>query len=334
MSIGGGGEKIPDGEYTIEFWIVNSKGAASESETREITVKDGKIIKGLDSYRVDNRIPGKNVFVAELDKIETSGAATGSIVEVIFIAEELPEEKADEAAEISKAETAAGKSLEYFDFSLIKKTDGVPENIGGNNDVLLAISLPFPTDGKSDFGVYRYHDNKVEELPENPAVDSEGFSVRENGIVIYAKKFSAYAIAYKEDAGGGDGSNNAHNVGAESDSTDTDNAENAGDSSADNEGQPETNRDAEPKTGDHMSLELSATLAMISGMAYLLLYFTDDRYGMKEETKRELVAKLIAWAKRGGRVRMLLALAVIFLLLVYYHSIGKKTDFSESCCIS
>lgn len=84
-------------------------------------------------------------------------------------------------------------------------------------------------------------------------------------------------------------------------------------------------KDDEPKTGDNTPLELSATLAMIAGFAYLLLYFADRERGMTEETKKELVSRLVGWAKQGGRIRKYLALAAIFVLLVYYHSIGKKT---------
>ena len=84
-------------------------------------------------------------------------------------------------------------------------------------------------------------------------------------------------------------------------------------------------KDDEPKTGDNTPLELSATLAMIAGFAYLLLYFADRERGMTEETKKELVSRLVGWAKQGGRFRRYLALAAIFVLLVYYHSIGKKT---------
>lgn len=47
--------------------------------------------------------------------------------------------------------------------------------------------------------------------------------------------------------------------------------------------------------------------------------------GMTEETKKELVSRLVGWAKRGGRIRKWIALAAVFVLLVYYHSIGKKT---------
>ena len=54
---------------------------------------------------------------------------------------------------------------------------------------------------------------------------------------------------------------------------------------------------------------------------------------MTEETKSELVSRLIGWAKKGGRLRRWLALTAIFLLLIYYHSIGKQVnvEWSQVC---
>ena len=46
---------------------------------------------------------------------------------------------------------------------------------------------------------------------------------------------------------------------------------------------------------------------------------------MSETEKEEIVARLVSWAKKGGKIRKLFIIAVIFVLLVYYHSIGKKT---------
>ena len=83
-------------------------------------------------------------------------------------------------------------------------------------------------------------------------------------------------------------------------------------------------RDGEPKTGDGAPFELVATLAMISGLSYVLLYFLERRRGMTEETKKEIMARIIAWAKKGGRLRKGMAIAAIFVFLVYYHSIGKE----------
>lgn len=77
----------------------------------------------------------------------------------------------------------------------------------------------------------------------------------------------------------------------------------------------------EPKTGDTSHVEIYATASMIAGFTYLLLYFRE--HGMSEEKKEELVSRLIDWAKGKGGIRRMAALVLIFLLLAYYHSIGK-----------
>lgn len=84
-----------------------------------------------------------------------------------------------------------------------------------------------------------------------------------------------------------------------------------------------------PKTGEFPHIEIYATLAMIAGFSYLLLYFETGKNGMTEEKKEELVSGLIRWAKKGF-FHKLLALAAIFLLLTYYHSIGKRTEYGLS----
>ena len=85
-------------------------------------------------------------------------------------------------------------------------------------------------------------------------------------------------------------------------------------------------KDDEPKTADTTPVELVATVAMVAGLSYVLLYFMERRRGMTEETKKEILAGMIGWARKGGRLRKGIALAAIFVFLVYYHSIGKKTD--------
>lgn len=133
---------------------------------------------------------------------------------------------------------------------------------------------------------------------------------------------------------------------ANSDSESVDVPENVNETDTANSGEPvldtdtetpvmiqEQPKDPEPKTADATSVELYATLAMISGLTYVILYFADRNGGMTEETKKELVSKLIRWAKRGKTLRRLLALSAIFVLLVYYHSIGKQgsIEWKEAC---
>lgn len=80
----------------------------------------------------------------------------------------------------------------------------------------------------------------------------------------------------------------------------------------------------EPKTGDASHMEVYATLAMIAGLTYLLLYIMEESRGMSEREKEAAVAALIRWGKKGGSFRKCCAMAAIFGLLMYYHAIGKR----------
>lgn len=87
---------------------------------------------------------------------------------------------------------------------------------------------------------------------------------------------------------------------------------------------------SEPKTGDTHQTEVYATIAMIAGLTYLLLYFTDKERGMTEKEKKEIVSMLVRWAKQGHYLRKYIAMAAIFCLLVYYHGIGKRICTTET----
>lgn len=89
---------------------------------------------------------------------------------------------------------------------------------------------------------------------------------------------------------------------------------------------PAGTKDDEPKTGDTMQMELYATLAMISGMSYLMLLFEERSKGMTKEEKDELVSAVVTWGKAGGRLKRAAAAAMLFVILFYYHSIGKRVQ--------
>lgn len=89
---------------------------------------------------------------------------------------------------------------------------------------------------------------------------------------------------------------------------------------------PQAPSGSEPQTGDSVNVQVYATLAMVAGFLYLLLYFAPDNPGITEKEKEELVSRLLRWAKRGGTVRKLLTFVALFFFLLYYHSIGKSKD--------
>ena len=206
-------------------------------------------------------------------------------------------------------------------------------------------SLKNTDNGKTrTYAVIRVHDGRAQLLAD---LDNSA-----DTITIETDRFSTYAIAYNDKSGDdnsgndntGDGNTGDDNSGDDNTGNDNNGNGNGGNNnSGNNTGTADSGnnanhngqepapgqeavptRDNEPKTGDAAPLELYATLAMIAGFTYLLLYFADRRRGMSEETKKELVSRIVTWAKQGGRLRKCLALAALLVLLVYYHSIGKQ----------
>ncbi len=82
---------------------------------------------------------------------------------------------------------------------------------------------------------------------------------------------------------------------------------------------------SEPKTGENGFVKIFATVGMIAGFTYLLLYFCSGESGVTEKEKEEIISRLVRWAQKG-KLRKYPALLVISLFLIYYHSIGKSVD--------
>ena len=90
----------------------------------------------------------------------------------------------------------------------------VSTNGGGSTEGItetenpLEIVIPFDTEGKKDFKVFRYHEEheagNVQMLTTESNADGEYIEVGENGITVHAKFFSTYAIAYSKDNGSRD----------------------------------------------------------------------------------------------------------------------------------
>jgi hypothetical protein len=94
-------------------------------------------------------------------------------------------------------------------------------------------------------------------------------------------------------------------------------------------------KDSEPKTGD--KTPPLATLGMIAGLAYLMDYFAEKKHlclGMTKAQKDKLISFLVGKAKGKNKFIRMSMLSVIFLILVFYHSIGKivEVDGLEMNC--
>ncbi|MBS7007068.1 leucine-rich repeat protein [Anaerostipes sp.] len=122
------------------------------------------------------------------------------------------------------------------------------------------------------FAVARVHNGRTEILND---VDSSP-----DTITIETDRFSTYAIVYKDASGNDD--NGSHGSSTNNNSDNRDSSHNNSDK---NGIKTDSAKDDVPKTGDYTSAELYAALAMIAGFACLLLYFSDRRRGISEETK-------------------------------------------------
>lgn len=116
-----------------------------------------------------------------------------------------------------------------------------------------------------------------------------------NTITIRTDKFSTYVLAYYDEQ--------STNV-------------TPSDGNGDINDNPYTNGDSHAK--------FYFTAGIVSLFAFIMLCLFTGKNGMTEEQKEQKFSKLIAWGKRGGKVRAAIALTVIFLLLSFYYGIGMK----------
>ena len=221
-------------------------------------------------------------------------------------------DKADEAPHregtgiITKepTETETGiRSYPCIDCGYVIRTETIPAKEGGS------ISGNNPGDGSGDVSGNNPGDGNGD-VPENNPGDGNGNVPGNNP-------------ANDGGSASGDGNNDSGSGGSSVPE------QTGGNVSAAGPGQAGSNAGSgqkgnEPKTGDVPRIEIYATVAMISGMLYL--YLGSMERGMTEEEKKDLVFRLIGWAKKGGSFRRGVALAAIFFVLFYYHSIGKRRN--------
>lgn len=249
------------------------------------------------------------------------------------------------AVEAARGDYQVGQ---YLDISLLKIVNDADPQIISETKAKLRITIAIADVLKNtadavtrEYAVLRVHNGESSVLED---IDSDA-----DTITIESDRFSTYAIIYKdsqksgEDNGGDSGSVSGGDSGPVSggdngggSGTDGGNGNNSGSSGEkgnavnnDDSIAPVQNRDREPKTGDLTPLEIYATLSMVAAFSYLAIYFSSDGRGLKEEEKKKLVSKLIGWARQGGKVRKMLALAAIFLLLLYYHGIVRKMSLES-----
>lgn len=183
-----------------------------------------------------------------------------------------------------------------FDLKLFKTIGGEEIQIDKTNKPI-TISFEIPESLRSvgrKYAVIRVHNGKADILND--------YDDDESTVMIHTDKFSTYVLAYSEKSGGVSGlqpSDNSGNV--------------PGSSSGNN-----------PYTGDNSHTTFYLVTGIASLFVFIILCLFTGNNGMTKEQKDRKFSKIIAWGKKGGKVRAAIALAVIFLLLSFYYSIGMK----------
>lgn len=204
--------------YTLSGWafaeggpvIANVTAAALMGQAVEQTVKlypvwtvtsdEGKV-RG----EVERKPGAPKVEVDEEALKELAGTPVeGKTITVKLIVEK-KNENAVGAAEIKRA--ASGKTVEFLDLSLLKTTvqggsTSATEAITDTNGKVLEIEVTYDFSGKKDVTVYRYHDGKAEALTKADTKAGGTFKLNTASVIIYATKFSTYAIGYTPEGSG------------------------------------------------------------------------------------------------------------------------------------
>ena len=220
---------VPSGEYNIV--VTNKAGDQAETMTQLVTVSNANqgsrdiiLPKGSVSAVVEVKPNTPAVLAGGLDA--EAKAEDGKKVTVKLVVESKAEADASGAAEIKQI--ASGKTLEYLDLAVQKTVDNVTTAIDQTNNVL-EIVVPFQTSGRNNITVYRHHASagstaetkaltRLDTRPTSSYTD-ETYYVGDGYVVIYAQKFSTYAIGYNTQSGGGSGSGGSSSGGGSSSSS-------------------------------------------------------------------------------------------------------------------
>ncbi len=150
-------------------------------------------------------------------KDDQATVTNGGKVEITLTATKKDEGDEDIAEDMSSIQQVAGSGVTMglvMDYSLVKTVttaDGntlKPTNITETTALLtLRISLPAELQGMYRYTVYRCHGDQAEALSASDGT-REGFALEDDGaiLVIYAQKFSTYAVGYVESAPSSGGS--------------------------------------------------------------------------------------------------------------------------------
>lgn len=331
--------KCCDCGYVMRTETIDKTGGTQTPDTGKITIDKEQ---GTNTPNTDFGTSQEDLIGAVLTPEEQDNVADGTDIKIVLDIENIDDSVSEADKQLIKNKIGNDTVGQYLDINLFKIIGNSKTAVSHTNrKIKIVITIPAglknaDTGKVRTYSIVRVHDGVAEILADLDHADDT--------ITIETDKFSTYALVYHDtDKNAGDNINtgNPDNNTNNNSSSGIDSSRNDDDSSADKSNDKKDNdsgkkssakssantaEDNEPETGDTTPIEIYATLSMVAGFSWLLLYFGDRRRGMTEQKKKEITASIIAWAKKGKRLRKMVALALIFVILVYYHSIGKRTN--------
>ncbi len=265
----------PEGQYSLVVEAITDKEimvnrTAVVKLTSKAVNKNINLPNGQAKSEVKSEKGATTALVDGLDAladgfIETNNLPTDAVVQVEFIISE-PDAK-DKGKEKIHDKAPKNCELQFMDFTIQKTMfygEGSSVDLGFIADTgerLLSIIIPFDSNGKEVFNIYRYHDGGVDIIGYKPNKDGEYMEVFNDHIIIHAKKFSTYAIGYGEDVTADNDNNNTDADGDSTEQNDDRISSNIGNDSAnnnsDNHNTIDENADINvSETGDHIDVKL------------------------------------------------------------------------------
>jgi len=204
--------KVPPGVYNLVITRGDKTAIIKvEVSSGNVAIGNATLPSGNANSVLDVKgITTPNIVVGELDReavTQLAGSTTDKVV-VKLTVEKKDASTATKGSEVTGTVTAAGKQLGMIlEIDVSKKVNDIEDAAYNQTSELLEINIPLPAElqGKPTYAIYRYHGTAVDTITETPNDDLEKIVVDRTNwiIVLYAKKFSTYAIGYTNPSSGG-----------------------------------------------------------------------------------------------------------------------------------
>ncbi len=181
----------------------NGTSSVTETTTTSKTVNN-KTVSAVVEIKGNAAKEVVGVYDAAMADAPKTGDDAGKNFKLKLTVEKAKEESAN-ATEMITNKANDKETLEFKDIDLTKYvyTNAETETTGtavNKTSKVLAVTVPFETEGKENITVYRAHDGEVTsftKLSKEPTEAVDGtFLVGDGQLTIYTDKFSTYAIGY------------------------------------------------------------------------------------------------------------------------------------------